>query len=218
MDPSFWTRDKKSSMERHNPQSAWEERLRKVSNSGQSQNHRLPGLWRSDYCDYAVKRANINFRCLLQAAERTREAFHTNLVSQDFFMLSGTSGLLCGTHTLLFSGYRCSFAGGKTSGKWRWTLHQSRRWDWVELLTHSSRTLRCAQEPRYFTLLLFTKSKTLNINIHIKYQSKHNIYILYLLTQGYMFRLLRIIIRPSEEPVQDHRSYCALWDPKRLQR
>jgi hypothetical protein len=56
------------------------------------------------------------------------------------------------------------------------------------------------------------------IYIHIKYQSKHKIYILYLLTQGYMFRLLRVIIRPSEEPIQEHLSYHALWDPKCLQR
>ena len=48
------------------------------------------------------KRAN-NFRCLLQAVLRTRETFHTNLVSQDFLMFSSTSRLLCGTHRLLFS-------------------------------------------------------------------------------------------------------------------
>ena len=85
MGPSFWTRDKKSSIERHSPQSAWEENRREVCNSGQGQNRRLSGLWRGDYCDCDVKMRNINFQCLLQAVERTREAFHTNLVSQDFF-------------------------------------------------------------------------------------------------------------------------------------
>jgi hypothetical protein len=34
-----------------------------------------------------------------------------------------------------------------------------------------------------------------------------------LLTQGYMFRLLRVIIRPSTEPIQDYLITSALWDP-----
>jgi hypothetical protein len=34
-----------------------------------------------------------------------------------------------------------------------------------------------------------------------------------LLSQGYMFRLIRIIIRPSTEPIQDYLITSALWDP-----
>ena len=34
-----------------------------------------------------------------------------------------------------------------------------------------------------------------------------------LLLQGYMFRLLRIIIRPSNELTQDYLIPSALWDP-----
>ena len=33
-----------------------------------------------------------------------------------------------------------------------------------------------------------------------------------LLLQGYMFRLLRVIIRPSNEPTQDYLIPSALWD------
>jgi len=35
----------------------------------------------------------------------------------------------------------------------------------------------------------------------------------YLLLQGYMFRLLRVIIRPSNELTQDYLIPSALWDP-----
>jgi len=34
-----------------------------------------------------------------------------------------------------------------------------------------------------------------------------------LLLQGYMFRLLRAIIRPSNKPTQDYPTPSALWDP-----
>jgi hypothetical protein len=34
-----------------------------------------------------------------------------------------------------------------------------------------------------------------------------------LLSQGYMFRLLRVIIRPSTELIQDYLIASALWDP-----
>ena len=37
-----------------------------------------------------------------------------------------------------------------------------------------------------------------------------------LLLQGYMFRLLRVIIRPSNEPTQDYLIPSALWDPVTL--
>jgi len=37
-----------------------------------------------------------------------------------------------------------------------------------------------------------------------------------LLLQGYMFRLLRFIIRPSNEPAQDYLIPSALWDPVAL--
>jgi len=37
-----------------------------------------------------------------------------------------------------------------------------------------------------------------------------------LLLQGYMFRLLRIIIRSSNEPTQDYLIPSALWDPVAL--
>jgi len=34
-----------------------------------------------------------------------------------------------------------------------------------------------------------------------------------LLLQGYMFRLLRVIIRPSNEPTEDSLIPSVLWDP-----
>ena len=37
-----------------------------------------------------------------------------------------------------------------------------------------------------------------------------------LLLLGYMFRLLRVIIRPSNEPTQDYLIPSALWDPVAL--
>jgi len=37
-----------------------------------------------------------------------------------------------------------------------------------------------------------------------------------LLLQGYMFRLLRVIIRPSNKPTQDYLIPSALWDPVAL--
>jgi len=37
-----------------------------------------------------------------------------------------------------------------------------------------------------------------------------------LLLQGYMFRLLRVIIRPSNELTQDYLIPSALWDPVTL--
>jgi len=37
-----------------------------------------------------------------------------------------------------------------------------------------------------------------------------------LLLQGYMFRLLRVIIRPSKEPTLDYLIPSALWDPVAL--
>jgi len=37
-----------------------------------------------------------------------------------------------------------------------------------------------------------------------------------LLLQGYMFRLLRVIIRPYNEPTQDCLIPSALWDPVAL--
>jgi len=43
---------------------------------------------------------------------------------------------------------------------------------------------------------------------------KHNSFIIVL--QGYMFRLFRVIIRPSNEPTQDYLIPSALWDPVAL--
>jgi len=37
-----------------------------------------------------------------------------------------------------------------------------------------------------------------------------------LLLQGYMFRHLRVIIKPSNEPTQDYLIPSALWDPVAL--
>jgi len=37
-----------------------------------------------------------------------------------------------------------------------------------------------------------------------------------LLLPGYMFRLIRVIIRPSNEPTQDYLISSALWDPVAL--
>ena len=37
-----------------------------------------------------------------------------------------------------------------------------------------------------------------------------------LILQGYMFRLFRVIITPSNEPVQYYLIHSALWDPVAL--
>jgi len=37
-----------------------------------------------------------------------------------------------------------------------------------------------------------------------------------LLLRSYMFRLLRVIIRPPNEPIQDYLVPSALWDPVAL--
>jgi hypothetical protein len=42
---------------------------------------------------------------------------------------------------------------------------------------------------------------------------KQNSFYYNLLAQGYMFRLLRVIIRPSNEPIQDYLITSTLWDP-----
>jgi len=49
--------------------------------------------------------------------------------------------------------------GLKTAGTWRWTLHPEPK---MRLGGTAHSLKECAQEPLYFTLLLFTKSKTLN--------------------------------------------------------
>lgn len=113
-------------MERHNPQYAWEEKRREVSYSGQGQNHHLPEPWRSDHCDCDVKRGNINFQCLFQVVERTREAFHTNLGSQDFFLCSPVPPDWFAVQTvspLQWLPELFRVGGSKTAGTWRWTLH-----------------------------------------------------------------------------------------------
>ena len=46
----------------------------------------------------------------------------------------------------------------------------------------------------------------------VKTQQIHYI----LLLQGYMFRLLRVIIRPSKEPTKGYIIPSALWDPVAL--
>ena len=46
---------------------------------------------------------------------------------------------------------------------------------------------------------------------HINYRQTQLFYY-NLLLQGYMFRLLRVIIRPSNEPTQDYLILSALWD------
>jgi hypothetical protein len=45
---------------------------------------------------------------------------------------------------------------------------------------------------------------------------KHNSVYYNLLPQGYMFRLLRVVIRPSNEPIQDYLITSALWNPVAL--
>ena len=45
---------------------------------------------------------------------------------------------------------------------------------------------------------------------------KHNSFYYNLLPQGYMFRFLRVILRPSTEPIQDYLITGALWDPVAL--
>jgi hypothetical protein len=45
---------------------------------------------------------------------------------------------------------------------------------------------------------------------------KHNSFCYNLLPQGYMFRLLRVILRPSTEQIQNYLITSALWDPVAL--
>jgi hypothetical protein len=45
---------------------------------------------------------------------------------------------------------------------------------------------------------------------------KHNSFYYDLLPQGYMFRLLRVILWPSTELIQDYLVTSALWDPVEL--
>jgi hypothetical protein len=46
---------------------------------------------------------------------------------------------------------------------------------------------------------------------------KHSSFLYYtLLPQGYMFRHFRVIIRPSNEPIQDYLITSAFWDPVAL--
>ena len=59
-------------------------------------------------------------------------------------------------------------------------------------------------------LSFFVQSKT------YKWQSKHNSFYYNLLPQGYMFRLLRGIVRHSNEPTQDYIIHCVFWDPVAL--
>jgi hypothetical protein len=56
-------------------------------------------------------------------------------------------------------------------------------------------------------MLLLWQYKTYTLAV------KNNNLLLYLLSQGYMFRLLRVIIRPVTEPIQDYLTTSALWDP-----
>jgi len=53
-------------------------------------------------------------------------------------------------------------------------------------------------------------------NKDIQIPSKHNKIYYTLPLQGYMFRLLRVIIRPSNELTQDYLIPSALWDPVAL--
>jgi hypothetical protein len=80
-------------------------KLRIVFNSGQGQNHRLLGLWRSDYCG----RCQEGKQFPMPTAGRWK---NSGSISYTF---SSTSKLLSGTHRLLFSGYRGSLAGGTTA-------------------------------------------------------------------------------------------------------
>ena len=49
-----------------------------------------------------------------------------------------------------------------------------------------------------------------------KWQSKYKSCYYNLLLLGYMFRLLRIIIRPSSEPTYEYLLQSAIWDPVAL--
>jgi len=52
--------------------------------------------------------------------------------------------------------------------------------------------------------------------VSVQLQPKHNSFYYNLLPQGYIFRLLRVIIRPSNEPIQYCLIHSALWDPVAL--
>jgi hypothetical protein len=63
----------------------------------------------------------------------------------------------------------------------------------------------------------FSASKGFNKdNKAIKMTVKTQQFYYNLLLQGYMFRLLRVIIRPSNEPTQDYLIPSAFWDPVAL--
>jgi hypothetical protein len=57
---------------------------------------------------------------------------------------------------------------------------------------------------------------TIHGSCHTNWQSNTTVFYYNLLSQGYMFRLLRVIIRPSNEPIQDYLITSALWDPVAL--
>ena len=58
--------------------------------------------------------------------------------------------------------------------------------------------------------------RLVNYNKDIQIPSKHNTIYYTLPLLDYMFRLLRVIIRPSSELTQDYLIPSALWDPVAL--
>jgi len=75
----------------------------------------------------------------------------------------------------------------------------------------------CWQLPQYHmtvyqrnVLLLIYNNKDIYMTVRTQ-QFCYN-----LILQGYMFRLLTVIIRPSNEPTQDYSIPSALWDPVTL--
>ena len=66
------------------------------------------------------------------------------------------------------------------------------------------------------SVVLAAKVLLPNDNKTHKWQSKHNSFYSNLQPEGYMFRLLRFIIRPSFEPTQDYLIHSALRDPVAL--
>ena len=62
----------------------------------------------------------------------------------------------------------------------------------------------------FFYTLLLNNNKDIQMTVKTQ-QIYYN-----LLLQGYMFRLLRVIIRPSNEHTQDYLIPSALWDPVAL--
>jgi len=81
-----------------------------------------------------------------------------------------------------------------------------------------SELVKCSSENICLVIIFFSLHLTgsLGFNKDIQIPSKHNKIYYTLPLMDYMFRLLRVIIRPSSELIQNCLILSALWDPVAL--